>query len=164
MKLVHRCVLWWNMLMMAMFSNVSVSAKTPSSTWRRNTSGRLLSMLFAVLRLFMTSKFYTETWNQQTFSYTRITLLSWEILTSLKLRRKVFCTRRQELLTMLVQKFGRISLMISNLTSGLSVVLFMKCVPWCLHSVLMTWTAYLRKYSKVNTLRFPVTIQWTWDS
>lgn len=66
----------------------------------------------------------------------------------LKLLRTDFSTLKQGLLTMPVQKFGRINLMIPSLIFGHLDVLYMKWQHLNLHSELKTWMDYIRKSSR----------------
>ena len=149
--------------MMVMCFNASVNARTLSSSWKRNTSGKLSSKLSKASKLSMRWESSTEIWRVPTYSSTKIRLQNSVISMSPKLQRRDSSTRRLVHHIMQVQRCGKISHMTWNLIYGLLDVSSMRCVLWYLHSGLMTWMDYSRKSSRVSTHLSQVTTLWTWE-
>jgi len=146
---------------MEMCSKGFASAKTISNSWRRSTSGKLLSRLSRAWSRFMSSRSCIATWRAPTFSCTRTPPPNSVILMFPKSQRKACFTLRQEHHTTRAQRYGKISPMIWNPISGPSAASSTRCAPLCLHSELMTWMVFLSEYSRVSTLQSQVTTRWT---
>lgn len=72
----------------------------------------------------------------------------------LKLSRKALAIPRLVLLTMLVQKYGRINLMIQKVTFGPLAAFSMRCVLWSHRSEQTICKVYTRKLLKENIHEF----------
>ena len=98
--------------------------KEPSSL--KNKFGIILFKSSEVWKLYTISESATEISNVLTYLWPKVVWSRWVTSTSLKLPRKVWCIPRQELHTMPVLRFGKISHMITEATFGPSVAFFMK--------------------------------------
>lgn len=147
--------------MMEMSSSVFVTAKTKSSTWRRNTSGRSRFRSSKAWSRCMSCAFCIEIWNRQTSSCIKMAQRSLVISMWARWLRRVFSTRRRERRTTRVLRCGRTNPMIWSLTFGRSVALSTKCARWCPHSVPTIWTVFTNECSKGSTLLFRPITAWT---
>lgn len=129
----------WKLPTMVTYCNWLKKPKNKGPNFLKNKFGTTLFKSLEVWKLFMTSEFVTEISNVLTYSWQKTVWSRWVILMYLKLLRKAWCIPKLELLTMLVQKFGKISHMTTKVTFGVSVVSSMKWLLWCHHSELPVW-------------------------
>lgn len=138
------------MLITETFFKRFATTKNARPTSKRKRYGTFLSRSYAVLKLCMTERSSTETWNQPTYSFTETCKRSLVIWTCLKSSRKVWAILRQEHLTTLVLKSGVICLTIQRVTSGRLVAFYTKCVLLSPRFELMTCKGSIKKWLKAN--------------
>ena len=110
----------------------------------------------------MTSKSFIEIWKVPTFFWTPMALPNWVIWMFPRSPKKGYCTHKLARLTMLRQRFGGTSHMITSRTSGPSAASCTRVWLWNRHSGRRTCKASTRRCSEAFTQRCPMFLVKIW--
>ena len=132
----------------------SVTTKNGKLTSRKRKSGTSLYRSLEGLRFSTKGKFCIEIWRVRTFSSIGICRPNLEILTFLKLSKRVSVILKLALPIMPVQKCGETCLTMVKVISGPLGAFSTKCVHLCHHSERTTCKAYIRKSLRASTPAF----------
>ena len=118
----------------------------------RGRSGKSSATWWAAWRHCMIRTYCTGIWNAQTYSWTKTAQSKWETWMYRRSQSMEGCSlHRQERLTMQVLRSGKINLMITRVTSGLSGVWSMRWLAYTHHSRQLIWISFTRRFLAGNT-------------
>ena len=126
-------------------SKKSVTTRNARPTSKRRRSGTSLYRLSGACELSTCGAFCTGIWRAQTCSCSKTCRRSLAILTSRKLWRRAWATRRQALRTTRVLRSGATSRTTARAIFGHSAASCTRCAPWSRRSGPMTCRAFTKK-------------------
>lgn len=144
----------WNILIMVIYFKKLPTIKKKIKLLKKKIFGIFSSKLWRAWKPYMTKRSSIVMSKVPMCSYIGMDQWNWVTWMCQKWLRRVYCTHKLGRLIMLVQKFGKINLMIVNRIFGLWVVFYMKFVLWSLLLELMIWKVCIRKWREGCILKF----------